>query len=77
MKIRDWYMKNFPTDSLGKELNAGATFEGLFEMLDAYQDVYRYLGVGDSVIRERCFAKLAEVMGVEYEYVYRQWLRAA
>ena len=25
-------------------------------------------------IRERCFSKLAEIMGVDYDYIYYQWL---
>ena len=77
MKIRDWYMAVYPTDSLGPSINPEATFIGLFETLDGYQDVYRYLGEGDSIIRQRCFSKLAEIMDVDYNYVYEQWLRAA
>ena len=75
--IREWYMEAFPTDELGAEISADATFEGLFETLDHYQDVYEYLGEADSLVRERCFAELARVMGVEYDYVYDQWMRAA
>lgn len=77
MKIRDWYMKAYPMDDLGASLNAGATFEGLFNTLDAHQDVYQYLGVGDSTIRERCFGKLAEIIDADYMYVYHQWLLGA
>jgi hypothetical protein len=29
--------------------------------------VYEYIGVGDSLIRERLFEKLAEITGHEYE----------
>ena len=53
-----------------------ADFEGLFETLDHYGDVYEYIGVGDSMIREALFSRLAEIMGCGYEVVYEQWLAA-
>ena len=77
MKIREFYLEAFPTDELGIEINPKATFEGLFRVLDNYGDVYEYIGVGDSLIRERCFEKLAEIMGVDYNEIYDQWLMAA
>ena len=48
----------------------------LFNALDARQDVYKTLGVNDSGIRERCFKKLADIIGSDYEYVYDQWRKA-
>ena len=77
IKIRDWYMKEFPSDSLGQEIDSSVSFQDLFNALDDYKDVYAVIGVGDSVIRERCFEKLAEIMGVDYGYVYDQWLKSA
>ena len=76
MRIKDWYTENYPTDDLGFEINPSATFEGLFKELDRYRDVYRYIGVSDSVIRERVFEKLAEVMECDYDYIYDQWALA-
>jgi hypothetical protein len=76
--IKEWYIKEYPTDDLGQYLNDDITFSGLFETLDRYRDVYDYLGGdADSIIRERCFAKLAEIIGTDYDYVYDQWLIAA
>ena len=73
--IKEWYMKEYPDDEVGATLNDDITFEGLFETLDSYGDVYEYLGgQADSVVRERCFAKLAEIMQVDYSYIYEQWL---
>jgi len=74
--MREYYLQNFPTDELGIEINENATFEGLFRVLDNYEDVYEYIGVGDSVIRERVFSRLSEIMGVTYDEVYSQWLMA-
>jgi len=74
MEIKTFYLEQYPTDDLGVEINPNATFEGLFYVLDRYGDVYDYIGVHDSVIRERVFEKLSEIMDVEYQYVYNQWL---
>ena len=73
--IRKWYMETYPTDELGECLNPNATFYGLFETLDNRKDVYDYIGEGDSVIRERLFEKLAEIMECDYDYIYEQWRR--
>lgn len=74
--IRDFYLEQYPTDDLGIEIDPNATFEGLFKVLDSYRDVYEYIGVGDSVIRERVFEELASIMQVDYDYIYNQWLIA-
>lgn len=76
MKIIDWYTENYPTDDLGYEIHPEATFDGLFRQLDRYKDVYKYIGVSDSVIRERVFERLAEVMECDYDYIYDQWMLA-
>ena len=75
-KIREWYIKAYPTDELGTEIDGEITFYDLFVVLDTYKDVYEALNVGDSIVRERVFSKLAEIMEVEYDYIYKQWLRA-
>jgi hypothetical protein len=76
MNIKNYYTLNFPTDELGQEINEEATFEGLFDELDNYRDVYTYIGVQDSLVRERLFSRLSEIVGMNYEYIYEQWLRA-
>jgi hypothetical protein len=75
MNIKNYYTQTFLTDELGIEINPKATFEGLFNELDNYRDVYKYIGVYDSIVRERIFEKLANVIGVNYEYIYSQWLK--
>ena len=72
--IKNYYLANFPTDELGLEINEDATFEGLFETLDRYRDVYDYIGVMDSIVRERIFERLCEIMECEYDVVYDQWM---
>lgn len=74
MTIQEFYLKNYSSDELGMELNETPTFAGLLNQLIVGGDVYRYIGVTDSVIRERLFARLAEELGVSYEYVYNLWV---
>lgn len=75
-KIKEYYLSNYSADELGNEIDTNSTFVGLFHILDNYGDVYKYLGVADSMIRERIFEKLANEMGVDYNEIYNQWLLA-
>jgi hypothetical protein len=74
MTIREYYLTKYPTDELGVELNETPTFAGLLNQLIVGGDVYRYIGVGDSIVRERLFERLAEELNVKYDYVYDLWL---
>lgn len=74
-KIKDWYMFEYPNDDIGELIDDDITFQGLFLSMDVYQNVYDTLGISDSLIRERVFYLLAEIMEVDYDYVYQQWLR--
>ena len=75
-RIKEWYIKEYPTDELGVEIDNEITFEDLFVVLDTYKDVYEALNVWDSIVRERVFSKLAEIMNVDYDYIYEQWLKS-
>ena len=74
MKIKQFYLNNYPTDELGVELNENANFTGLLNELFTGNDIYGYIGVGDSIIRERLFSKLSEILNCPYDYVYDLWL---
>jgi hypothetical protein len=75
--IKQWYMNAFPTDELGEELNENVRFNDVIVALDNYKDVYDLLGVYDSIVRERVFEKLSNIMNVDYDYIYKQWLKGA
>jgi hypothetical protein len=75
MTIREYYLTKYPTDELGVELNQTPTFAGLLNQLIVGGDVYRYIGVADSIIRERLFEGLAEELNVKYDYVYDLWIK--
>ena len=72
--MRDWYISTYPDDELGAYINQGITFEDLFDAMDNYQDVYKTIGVADSIVRERLFSRLAWIIGTDYDYVYGQWM---
>ena len=76
-KIKEWYCSEYPTDDLGSELNGSVSWYDLFYCLDRRHNVYEFLGVDDSLVRERIFEKLAEIMEVDYNYIYEQWLLSA
>jgi hypothetical protein len=75
--IKKFYTENFSSDESGLEINENATFQGLFQVLDNYDDVYEYIGICDSLIRERIFWELSKVMEVHYQIVYDQWMKAS
>ena len=75
MNIKKFYLNTYPTDELGEELNENATFVGLLATLYDGGDVYDYIGVGDSIIRERLFEELANQLNKDYDYVYDLWLK--
>jgi len=74
--IKEFYLETYPTDELGVEINENATFIGLYHDLLTGGDPYEYIGVSDSVVRELCFERLAEIINTSYDYVYDLWLNA-
>ena len=75
MTIKEFYLNEYPTDELGIELNEKATFAGLVTQLIGDMDVYEYIGVADSLVRERLFSELAKKLDTSYDYVYNLWLK--
>ena len=69
--IKTWYTSTFPTDELGSEINPQASFDGLKKNLP---NVYDYIAVSDSLVRERVFSELAVRMNVSYDHIYYKWL---
>ena len=75
MTIKEFYLKNYPSDELGNEINKDATFVGLLWMLQTKpRDVYDFLGVFDSIVRERVFEELANQLRLSYTTIYELWL---
>ena len=74
--IRAWYMKQFHGDDLGADIRPDITFNSLYKALRAGYGsmIYEFIGVGDSIIRERLFDQLAALLGVDCDIVYDLWL---
>ena len=75
--IKQFYLKNHPTDELGKEINPDATFAGLIETIKSGRNVYDFIGVDDSVVRERLFLKVCEIVDWKYKKLFNLWLDKA
>lgn len=77
VSIKDWYIKEYPSDELGDTLSPTSTFLDLNNLLNSHKgnQVYGLLGkYSDTVIRERCFQKLAELTDQNYEAIYNKWM---
>ena len=74
-RLKDWYHEHYEDDPIWEDMDDDATFIGLFHALDRHEDVYDYVGGdADSVVRERLFHQLADMLGCDYDVVYYQWL---
>lgn len=74
--VRDWYMKTFPTDELGAEIDPDITFDGALSVVDKGPAFYDGLGVRDSLVRERVFMELSERYDIDYGDIYESWLNS-
>lgn len=68
--VRDWYRQTYPDDELGADINPALTFEQALDAVPTGGGFYDALGVGDSLVRERVFAELAQRSGFSYEEIY-------
>ena len=75
MKVREFYLEAFPADELGVDINPAANFESLWIVIRGglFEE---YIGVADSVVRERIFERLSELTGHDYYYIYQEWLNS-
>jgi len=75
MTIKKFYLEKYPTDDMGKDIKDDATFVGFVTELFGDGDVYEYIGVSDSLVRERLFEELAKQLNKPYDFVYELWLK--
>jgi len=82
INLKEWYTKEFPTDPEGEYLNEDITLQNVYDFINKYGcegpdgDLYDYIGAGDSLVRERIFAKISEALNVPYNDIYNKWLRS-
>lgn len=74
IKVRDWYIETFPTDTLGNELDVDITFDDVQRAIDEGRDIYEVLKVADSIVRERIFTRLSQLTGVSYDDIFTKWI---
>lgn len=72
--IQDWYVNTFTTDEVGKDIKSSVKFIDVVNALNKRKDVYKVIGVSDSVVRERVFGEIASRLGIDYDEVYNIWL---
>ena len=77
--IKETYHKFFETDELWEELKENLTFEDLLNSMQKGEDVYETIGVGDSIVRERLFNLLVDILqsmdyDIDYDDIYYCWL---
>jgi hypothetical protein len=71
MNIKKWYLDTYKDDE-GLKINDNCNFNDM----DHYEvrHIYDYLGVEDSIVRERVFEKLASLLNYKYSEIYDIWL---
>ena len=72
-QIKAFYIACFNDKEGGQELKA-ITFGELLQSLENGVEFYSYSGACDSIVRERLFILLANILGKKYSYIYNLWL---
>lgn len=72
-QIKAFYIACFNDEEGGQELKA-VTFGELLQALENGVDVYSFTGACDSIVRERLFILLANILDKKYSYIYDLWL---
>lgn len=75
-KVLDFYKQKHAHDDYGvSEIKPNVTFlDFLLELNKPNGDIYELIGVSDSLIRERLFERLSELLNVDYNVIYDMWL---
>lgn len=74
--VLEYYKKHYAHDDFGvSEINSNVTFlDILLELNKSNGNIYEIISVSDSLIRERLFERLSELLNVEYNGIYNMWL---
>ena len=74
--VRDWLLRTNPEEeSMIGNFSKTITFKELARRMRRGEEFYEILDCGESVQRQYCFARLAELYDTNYEYWYQTWLR--
>lgn len=72
-QIKAFYIACFNDKEGGQELK-NITFGELLQALKDNENIYETSGAIDSIVRERLFILLANILGKKYSYIYGLWL---
>lgn len=68
-KIKSWYVDLYPDDEMAADIPTGLTFNEFYERLGK-EDAYEILKADDSIVRERVFLAVSEMVGIDYEELW-------
>lgn len=76
--IKQWYVSSYPQDEAGQNIAPNLSFQDIVNTMNDNKDFYGVIEVPgsfiDTLVRERIFAQIAELYGVEYNIIYNKWL---
>ena len=72
--VQKWYVKAYPHDSLGKEINPKYTFQDAVICLLNGDDFLHEFGQGDSFVRNNIIRRISELSKWSYDIVYNTYL---
>lgn len=76
--IKQWYVSTYPQDEAGQNIAPNVSFQDIVNTMNDNKDFYGVIEVPgsfiDTLVRERIFAQIAELYGVEYNIIYNKWL---
>lgn len=61
-------------DPIVDDMDKSITCRELIDKMNAGEDFYDIIGVGDSLLRERVFSVLSYITGLDYDVFYDAWL---
>ena len=70
--VKEWYHANYPDDDIWKDINPNSTFSSVLLALVNHTNIYNVI-CGDSIVREKVFEKLADLLGFDYGTIYSMW----
>ena len=70
--VRDWLLREHPEEkTMIGSFSKTVTFDEVARRMRAGENFYDICDCGESVQREYCFGRMAELFGTNYEYWYR------
>ena len=73
--VAEWYQGVYQSDPCGSQINTNMTFDDVIDLINNPDpsEFYKGIGVGDSLVRERIFDEISEMLTTDYGEVYDIW----